>query len=76
MRELVIDLPDAAFDEALLLAGGVVLRVLAQVAVRASLGNRLDHARAILGLEPAQLNPELVGALLSQWLTRHTRTSL
>ena len=49
----MLDLLDAAFDEALLLARGVVLGVLAQVAVRARLGDRLDDARALLGLEPA-----------------------
>src|SRR5690606_28989096 len=37
VRELRLDVRDAALDEALLLARGVVLRVLLQVAVRARL---------------------------------------
>ena len=51
----MLDLPDAALDEPLLLARRVVLRVLAQVAVRAGLGDRLDDARPIDGLEPTQV---------------------
>ena len=39
--ELGLDLADAALDEALLLARGVVLGVLGEVAVRARLGDRL-----------------------------------
>ena len=60
----VLDVLDAALDKALLLARRVVLGVLAQVAVRARLGDRLDDARAILGLEPPQLLPKLLRALL------------
>ena len=50
--ELRLDLLDAALDEALLLARGVILGVFAQVAVRARLGDRLDDARPLLGLQP------------------------
>ena len=67
---------DAALDEALLLARRVVLGVLAQVAVRPCLGDRLDDARAIDRLEPAQVLPKLLSTLFRQWLTGHTCTSL
>ena len=59
----MLDLLDAPLDEALLLARGVVLGVLAQVAVRPGLGDRLDDPRPILGLEPPQLDPQLLCAL-------------
>ena len=61
--ELRLDLLDAALDEALLLACGVVFGVLAQIAVRARLGDRLDDARALLGLEPLQLGAQPFRAL-------------
>jgi hypothetical protein len=41
MRQLVLELLDAPLDEPLLLAGSVILGVLAQVAVRPGLGNGL-----------------------------------
>jgi len=70
--QVVLELLDAPLDEALLLAGGVVLGVLAQVAMRTGFCNRLDDARSILGLEPAQLQSQLLRALCSQRLARHT----
>ena len=50
------------FDETLLLARGVVLGVLGQVAVAARLGDRLDDARAVLALQPLELVAQRLGA--------------
>ena len=47
VRQLAFQLLDAALDEALLLARGVVLGVFLQVAVRAGFGDRGDHLRAL-----------------------------
>jgi hypothetical protein len=41
--QLALDVLDAAFDEALLVLGGLVLGVLRQVALGARFGDRLDH---------------------------------
>ena len=61
-RQLGLDLADAAFDEALLLARGVVFGVLGQVAVTARLGDRLDDARTILALQPLEFVAQRFGA--------------
>ena len=53
--ELALDLQDAAFDEALLVLGRLVLGVLGQVALRARFGDRLDHGVALDRLQPVQL---------------------
>ena len=66
VREVRLDVLDAPFDEALLLARGVILGVLAQIAVRARLGDRLDDARPVLGLEALQLAAQALGALQRQ----------
>src|SRR6266480_2505871 len=50
--ELVLDLLDAALDESLLLARGVILGVLGQIPVPAGLGDRLDDARPAFRLQP------------------------
>jgi hypothetical protein len=50
------------FDEALLVLGRVVLGVLGQVALRARLGDGLDHGVALDRLQPVQLFLELLGA--------------
>ena len=52
-RQPRLDLHDAALDEALLLARGVILGVLRQIAVAARLGDRLDDARPILATSAA-----------------------
>ena len=62
VRQVVLELLDPALDEALLLPGGVVLGVLAQVAVGARLGDRLDDARPVLALEPLELERAGVSA--------------
>ena len=54
-RELVLELHNAALDEALALARGMVLGVLGQVAMLAGGRDRLDHRGPLLGLEAAQL---------------------
>src|SRR5690606_35721865 len=61
-----LSLPDALpiFDEALLLAGGVVLGVFLQVAVLARLGDRGDDFRPLDRLEPFQLRAQALGALV------------
>jgi hypothetical protein len=48
---------DAAFDEALLVLGRVVLGVFGQVALGARLGNGLDHGVAFDGLQALQFAP-------------------
>src|SRR5581483_1376472 len=53
--DLPFQLVDAPLDEALLLAGRVVLRVLREVAVGAGLGDGLDDRRALHALEPVEL---------------------
>jgi len=71
----VLDVLDAALDESLLLARRVVLGILAEVTVRARLGDRLDDARPVLALEPAQLGAQLFGALQRERLAPHVVTS-
>ena len=63
MRQLALDLLDAALDEALLLARCVVLGVLFQVAVRTRLGDRRDDGRAFHRLESLQLGAQAFCAL-------------
>src|SRR5690606_30719982 len=55
VRELALELLDAALDEALLLARGVVFRVFLQVAVRTRLGDRIDDGRTLDALQLFQL---------------------
>ncbi len=50
-----LQLGDAALDEGLTLPRGVILGVLAQVAVAARLRDRANDRRAFLGLELAEL---------------------
>src|SRR5579885_2390338 len=54
MRQAGFQFLDAAFQEALLLARGVVFGVLAQIAVCARLRDRRDDARAFHGFQPFQ----------------------
>src|SRR5690606_958575 len=63
MRQLAFQLLDAAFDEALLFAGSVVLGVLLQVAMRACLGDGIDHRGALDGLEFLQFGAQALRAL-------------
>src|SRR3546814_13576660 len=67
MRQLALELLDAALDEALLLARGVVLGVFLQVAVRTRFGDRVDHRRALDRLEFVQLRAQALRALGGQW---------
>src|ERR1700686_1144253 len=60
--ELVLDILDAALDESLLFARGVILGVLGQVPVPAGLGDRLDDARPALRLQPLELGAQRRGA--------------
>src|SRR6185312_5762785 len=53
-RDEILKFADAAFVEALLLLGGVIFGIFGKVAVRARLGDRLDDARPLLLLAPAQ----------------------
>jgi hypothetical protein len=59
----LLQLGDARLQQALLLLGGVVLGVLAQVALVARLGDLLADMRAIDGLEPVEFIDELLEAL-------------
>src|SRR4029079_7800080 len=59
--ELALDLEDAAFDEALLVLGGLVLGVLGQVALGTRFGDGLDDGVALDVLQPAELFPKLFG---------------
>src|SRR5439155_4562334 len=59
---LALQLVDAPLDERLLLARGVVLGVLREVAVRARLGDRLDDRRALDALEAVELVPQALEA--------------
>src|SRR4029079_11976375 len=74
-RELVLDLADAPFDEALLLAGGVILGVLREIAVTARFGNRLDDVRARLGLELLPLGAQRLGAAQGHGRAFHAPTA-
>src|SRR5262249_47258326 len=71
--QLVLDLLDASFDERLPLACGVVLGVLAQVAVLAGGRDRLDDGGPRDALELTELVPKLGrtfrgdGVLLHRW---------
>src|SRR5690606_26552667 len=67
VREFALELLDAALDEALLLARGVVLGVLLEVAVRARLGDRLDHRRPLVRLEVVEFGAQALRALGGQW---------
>ena len=58
-RDQVLELVDAALIEALRFLGGMVLGVLGKVAMRARFGDRLDDARPLFLLAPAQLFLEL-----------------
>ena len=51
MAQLALDFLDAAFDKTLLLAGGMVFGIFLQIAMRARLGDGLNDARAIDGLQ-------------------------
>jgi hypothetical protein len=71
VRQLMLQQLDASLDEPLLLAGGVILGVFAQVAVGSRLGDGLDDTRPVFGLQASQLGTKLLGSLLSQRLTLH-----
>src|SRR5690606_21905332 len=74
-RQRRLQLIDAALDETLLLAGGVVLGVLLEVAVRARLGDRLHDARALDRLQPIELFAQAFDAALGQWGSSHACSS-
>src|SRR5450631_4583217 len=57
-RKLVLQLGDPAFIMGLLFLGGVILRILRKVAMRARLGDMLDDARTIHRLALLQFNLE------------------
>ena len=60
--ELAFDVFDAAFDEALTLAGGVVFGVFLEVAVFARFGDGLDDGGAVYGFELFQFGAQGFGA--------------
>ena len=71
--ELALDLADAPFDEALLLARGVILGVLRKIAVAARLGDGLDDIRARFGLQLLQLGAQRLGATHGHGRAFHAR---
>src|SRR2546425_6598817 len=74
--DLGLELGDAALGEGLLLARGVILGVLAEVAVRPRLGDGFRDRGAFDALEPLQLRGQLVVARARhrRALDRHGRT--
>src|SRR5262245_41997533 len=58
ITDLGLQLADSPFHEALLLAGGMILGILAEIAVGAGLGYRLDDGRSLDPLEAVQLLSE------------------
>jgi len=56
--DLALQIVDAPLDERLLLARGVILGVLRQIAVRARLGDRLDDGGPLHALEAVELVPQ------------------
>jgi hypothetical protein len=59
------------FDEALTVLGRVVFGVLAQIALRAGLGNRIDDPGSVDRLEPMQFGLQLFGAALGDGYGGH-----
>src|SRR5438445_979030 len=62
---------DAAFDESLQFARGVILGVFLQIAVRTRFGNLRNDARPLLGLQPIEFAARALGALRGHWRTLH-----
>jgi hypothetical protein len=73
--ELALHLLDAALDEALAVLGGLVLGVLAQIALGTRLGDGVDHRGPVDGLEAVQLFLELLGAALGDRNGGHGKKS-
>src|SRR5690606_28688263 len=67
IRELRFDIANARLDQSLLLLGGVILRILAQVAVCARLRDRVHYPGPLLVLQPPQLLSELLRPARRQW---------
>jgi hypothetical protein len=59
--QLALDLEDAAFDEALLVLGRLVLGVLGQIALGTRFRDRLDHRMALDVLQSSQLFLQFFG---------------
>src|SRR5262249_647805 len=78
VADLGLELVDAALDEPLPLTRGVVFRVLAQIAVGASLGDGFADGRSLGRLETLELVPELLeaGPRHGRSLDGHVRLSL
>src|SRR6185312_304462 len=71
-----LDLADAAFDETLLLARGVVFGVLLEVAVRARFCDRSDDTRAVDGFQLLQFRAQALGTGFGHGGSLHVRDSL
>src|ERR1700737_3177876 len=76
VRQSVLDVVDAPFDEALLLACGVIFGILGQIAVSARFGDRLDDVRSSLALQLLQLLPQPLGAAKSHGSALHVGSTL
>ena len=62
-RDLVLELGNPGLVQALGILGRMIFRILGQIAVRARVGDLLDDARTLLGLEAVQLGFELLEPL-------------
>ena len=69
--QFAFDLLDTAFNKALAVFGCVVFRVLAQIALGACFGNRIDHRGTLNGLEFVQLVFEFFSTAFGNWNSRH-----
>jgi hypothetical protein len=74
--QLGLDVFDAPLDKALLLARGVILGVLLQIAMGARLGDGLDDPRALDFLQMLQLGAQLLSASGCQRYLGHLRNPL
>src|SRR5262245_20626499 len=66
-RDLVLELGDAALDEALALAGRVVFRVLREIAMLAGLGDLPNHGRPLVQPQVLQLLFQALEAVGGHW---------
>ena len=74
--ELGLDVFDATLDEALLLAGRMVLGILLEIAVGARFSNGLDDPRPLDSFQALELGTQLFGAFGGQRCFMHGRRPL
>ena len=74
-RQLVLEVGHARLGDALLLLGGVIFRVLGEIAMGPGVGDLLDDPRALDGLEMLDLGLECCIALRGHRHLVHLRQS-